>query len=88
MVTIAEIREYAEEIGPGVIADRRFLHQHPELGFQEHETARFVADRLRTYNLDEVQTGIAQTGDRRRSCTAARGRGAASSYAPTWTPCR
>jgi amidohydrolase len=62
MVTIAEIREYAEEIGPGVIADRRFLHQHPELGFQEHETARFVADRLRTYNLDEVQTGIAQTG--------------------------
>ena len=62
MATITEIREYAEEIGPGVIADRRFLHQHPELGFQEHETARFVEDRLRTYNLDEVQTGIAQTG--------------------------
>lgn len=62
MVTIAEIREYAEEIGPGVIADRRFLHQHPELGFQERETAHFVEERLRTYNLDEVQTGIAQTG--------------------------
>lgn len=62
MVEIAEIIESAEEIALGVIADRRHLHQHPELGFQEHETARFVAERLRTFNLDEVQTGIAQTG--------------------------
>jgi len=62
MVTAAELMESAEEIAPGVVADRRYLHQHPELGFQEEGTARLVAERLRALNLDEVRTGIAQTG--------------------------
>ena len=62
MVSYAALREFAEEIGPGVVADRRYLHQHPELGFQEENTARFVAERLRSFNLDAVQTGIAKTG--------------------------
>lgn len=44
-----------------VILDRRHLHAHPELGFHEHETARFVADRLRALGL-EPQTGVAGTG--------------------------
>jgi len=62
MVDYAALREFAEEIGPGVVADRRYLHQHPELGFQEENTARFVAERLQTFNLDEVRTGVAKTG--------------------------
>ncbi|MCA1725260.1 MAG: amidohydrolase [Thermomicrobia bacterium] len=62
MVTVAELRESAEEIAPGVVADRRYLHQHPELGFQEENTARFVIERLRALNLDDLQTGIAKTG--------------------------
>jgi amidohydrolase len=62
MVDYAALREFAEEIGPGVVADRRYLHQHPELGFQEENTARFVAERLHSFNLDAVQTGIAKTG--------------------------
>ncbi len=62
MVTAAELMESAEEIAPGVVADRRYLHQHPELGFQEENTARLVAERLRALNLDEVRTGIAKTG--------------------------
>jgi amidohydrolase len=62
MVNYAALREFAEEIGPGVVADRRYLHQHPALGFQEENTARFVAERLRSFNLDSVQTGIAKTG--------------------------
>ncbi len=62
MVTVAELRESAEEIAPGVVADRRYLHQHPELGFQEENTARFVIERLRALDLDDLQTGIAKTG--------------------------
>ena len=62
MVTVAELRESAEEIAPGVIADRRYFHQHPELGFQEENTARRVIERLRALNLDELHTGIAKTG--------------------------
>src|SRR3569623_240579 len=61
MGTIAELRESAEEIGPGVVADRRYLHQHPELGFQEENTARFVAERLRGLGI-EPRTGVAKTG--------------------------
>jgi len=41
---------------------RRHLHERPELGFQEHETAAFVAEKLRAFGCDEVHTGIAGTG--------------------------
>jgi amidohydrolase len=41
---------------------RRHLHQNPELGFEEHETAAFVADKLKSFGVDEVHTGIAGTG--------------------------
>jgi amidohydrolase len=44
-----------------VIAIRRDLHMHPELGFEEVRTAGIVADRLRRLGY-EVKTGIAQTG--------------------------
>src|SRR6478735_444718 len=57
----ALLRE-ADEILPGVIADRRHFHEHPELGFQEFETAKIVAERLRSYGFDEVQTEVAVTG--------------------------
>jgi amidohydrolase len=44
-----------------VIADRRHFHRHPELGFQEHQTAAYVAARLRQLGV-EVQEGVAGTG--------------------------
>src|SRR5215212_6255193 len=50
------------EIVPGVIADRRHLHQHPELAFHEEQTARFVAERLRALGAEDIRTGIATTG--------------------------
>jgi amidohydrolase len=51
----------AWEIGPQVVADRRYLHQHPELAFQEENTARYVAARLAELGIPH-QTGIAKTG--------------------------
>lgn len=41
---------------------RRYLHQHPELGFDCHETAAFVAARLQEFGVDEIHEGIAKTG--------------------------
>ena len=41
---------------------RRHLHQHPELGFDCHQTAAFVAERLREFGVDEIHEGIARTG--------------------------
>ena len=44
-----------------IVAWRRHLHAHPELGFAEHTTAAFVAERLRAFGL-EVSEGIGGTG--------------------------
>jgi amidohydrolase len=46
---------------PSVIAWRRDLHQHPELGNREARTAKIVADHLRHLGL-KVQAGVAHTG--------------------------
>jgi amidohydrolase len=44
-----------------LIATRRDLHQHPELGFEETRTAGLVADRLRSLDY-HVTPGIGKTG--------------------------
>jgi amidohydrolase len=62
MVTAPRLREAVDEILPGVIADRRHLHEHPELGFEEVATSRFVAERLQALGVEDIQTGIAKTG--------------------------
>ncbi|SEE73315.1 hippurate hydrolase [Rhizobiales bacterium GAS188] len=46
---------------PEVIGWRHHIHANPELGFQERETARFVAGKLRGFGL-EVHEGIGGTG--------------------------
>lgn len=46
---------------PRVVAWRRDLHQHPELGFAETRTAGVVADHLRSLGL-EVRTEVGRTG--------------------------
>lgn len=49
-------------IEPKVIAWRRDIHEHPELGNRETRTAKLVADHLKKLGFDEVRTGIAYTG--------------------------
>jgi amidohydrolase len=46
---------------PAAVEVRQRVHQNPELGYQEVETARLVAERLRQLGL-EVRTGVAHTG--------------------------
>ena len=41
---------------------RRDIHQNPELGNREFETAKLVAEFLEELGFDEVDTGIAHTG--------------------------
>lgn len=57
----AEINAATARIMPKVIEWRRYLHQHPELGNREVETAKYVAENLRKLGI-EVKTGIAKTG--------------------------
>jgi amidohydrolase len=53
----AEVAAMAEEL----VATRRDLHAHPELGYQERRTAGIVAGRLREMGI-EVREGVAETG--------------------------
>src|SRR5437660_12685230 len=50
------------DLQPDIQAWRRDIHQHPELLYDVHRTAAFVADRLREFGCDEVVTGLGQTG--------------------------
>jgi len=57
----AEIDRSTAAVLPRVVAWRRDLHQHPELGNRERRTAALVAEHLRGLGL-EVRTGVAHTG--------------------------
>ncbi|MGI9424081.1 MAG: amidohydrolase, partial [Hyphomicrobiaceae bacterium] len=54
---------------------RHDLHAHPELQFEVHRTAGFVAQKLREFGVDEVVEGIGRTG----VVGVIRGRGSAGS---------
>ena len=53
-----------EEVGklqPQLVADRRYLHSHPELSFQENHTMQYVSARLTAMGISH-RTQIAKTG--------------------------
>jgi amidohydrolase len=53
--------EVPADVEAEVVATRRDLHAHPELGFEEERTAAMVAARLRALGFG-VHTGIGKTG--------------------------
>jgi len=50
------------ELKPEITAWRRDLHQHPELLYDVHRTAAFVAEKLKAFGCDEVVEGMGRTG--------------------------
>ncbi|MDD9723086.1 M20 family metallopeptidase [Sulfitobacter sp. PR48] len=58
MVVVNRIADFSEDM----TAWRRHLHTIPELGLECHETAAFVAARLREFGVDELHEGVAKTG--------------------------
>ena len=57
----AEIDRQATSLETRVIAWRRDIHQHPELGNREKRTAELIAAELSRLGI-EVKTGVAHTG--------------------------
>ncbi|QYX58344.1 amidohydrolase [Roseovarius sp. SCSIO 43702] len=58
MPVINRIAGFADDMA----AWRRHLHRNPELGFDCHETARFVVEQLRGFGITQIETGIAESG--------------------------
>jgi amidohydrolase len=56
-----KIKLLAKSYLPDIIAIRRHLHQYPELSYEEVETGKYVAEKLKALGID-YQHGIAENG--------------------------
>ncbi|MDQ3783570.1 MAG: amidohydrolase [Actinomycetota bacterium] len=60
-VSSSAVATLVERLEPDLIALRRDLHRHPELGFAEERTASIVAEAMQRVGL-QVHTGVGGTG--------------------------
>ena len=58
MPVVNRIAEFAADMKDW----RQWMHRHPELKFDCHQTAAFVAARLRDFGISEIHEGIATSG--------------------------
>lgn len=49
---MSAIQKVMQELEPEYIKIRRYLHQHPELSFQEENTTKFIKDELNKYGIE------------------------------------
>ncbi len=59
---MSNLRTLIDSILPDMVALRRDLHAHPELGFEEERTPRRIVETLRAAPSLRVKTGVARTG--------------------------
>lgn len=60
-MSIVDFKARAEAMRVELVARRRDLHMHPELGFEEIRTSGIIAEELNKLGL-KVQTGVGKTG--------------------------
>ncbi|HEV8513676.1 MAG TPA: M20 family metallopeptidase [Cyclobacteriaceae bacterium] len=58
---LEEIKKLSLQYAQENVAARRHLHSNPELSYQEYNTAKFVAGKLKDFGLNPIE-GIAGTG--------------------------
>ncbi|MCO6358934.1 amidohydrolase [Roseivirga pacifica] len=56
-----QVKSLAAKHFESIVAIRRHIHAHPELSFEEHETAKYVAEQLRKLGIEPTE-GVADTG--------------------------
>ncbi|NBC18768.1 MAG: hypothetical protein GVY18_15805, partial [Bacteroidetes bacterium] len=59
--SISSLRDLPPAFCESLVRIRRHLHQHPELGFEEESTSRFIRETLERHDLT-VRGPIAETG--------------------------
>ena len=57
----SELLESARALAPRIVADRRTIHSHPEMGYEEEQTSTMVQARLRELGIP-FRAGLAKTG--------------------------
>lgn len=61
MDLLTKIKDLALKYSDEVVSMRRHIHANPELSYEEHNTARYVAAQLRAFGIEPVE-GVATTG--------------------------
>jgi amidohydrolase len=56
-----KIKEIAARYSDDTVSFRRHLHSNPELSFEEYNTAKFVAEKLKSFGVETTE-GVATTG--------------------------
>jgi hippurate hydrolase len=56
------IKNRLAELMPEIAGWRREIHMHPELGYDLPRTTALVEEKLRAFGVDEVVTGVGQSG--------------------------
>ena len=57
-MVIKEVQDLYDEM----VANRRHLHKHPELSFEEVQTAAFIVQQLQSYGIQEIHQQVGVTG--------------------------
>lgn len=58
---IQQIKSLSESYFEEILEIRRYIHAHPELSFEEHNTAKFIEEKLHSFGITDTQR-IAKTG--------------------------
>ncbi|MEK6782928.1 MAG: M20 family metallopeptidase [Bacteroidota bacterium] len=61
MSLLSTIKSLSEKYSQQVVEFRRYLHANPELSYQEFNTAKYVAQQLRSFGIEPTE-GVANTG--------------------------
>jgi amidohydrolase len=57
----SDLLESARALGPRIVSDRRTIHSHPEMAYEEEQTSTLVQARLRDLGIP-FRAGLAKTG--------------------------
>ncbi|MBR3249870.1 MAG: amidohydrolase [Clostridia bacterium] len=57
-----KIDENIKKLAPSIMQDKDFFWNHPEAGFKEFETSKYIIKRLQEIGFTEIHTEIAKTG--------------------------
>jgi len=62
MISASRIQDLATERFEQALENRRHLHQHPELSFEEHHTANYIAKALEARGIEGIERGVGGNG--------------------------
>ncbi|MCH9651383.1 MAG: amidohydrolase [Deltaproteobacteria bacterium] len=60
--SLEQIQKEVDRLAPEIIELRHHIHQYPELGNREFETAKLVVRHLEKLGFEDIRTGVAHTG--------------------------